>query len=360
MNIRKISLVILLFTLCSCGGRKNKDTDSDLTRTAYVPERNLVDTIILRPRTFYKEVVSNGRLRAVKKSNLQFLRGGELEAIFAKNGEYVAAGREIARLNSYETSQRLSQSELQLQRSYMDLLDIIIGWGFPADTNAVPKDRLQIAYVRSGYLTARSNLGLTKNDQTNLVLKTPFGGKVANLNKKVYDYTNASEIFCTLIDDTLFEVDFNLLESEVPFVRIGQTLRVSPFNYSDQSFSGKITQINPVVDNNGQINLRAEVSNRDGMLMEGMNVKVTIEDAIEGQLVVPKTAALIRDNLEVLFRFGPDGRAMWTYINILMSNSTSHVVTANVDRGGDLNVGDIIITAGNLNLAHGSTVEVRP
>ena len=33
-----------------------------------------------------------------------------------------------------------------------------------------------------------------------------------------------------------------------------------------------------------------------------------------------------------------------------MSNTTEHVVEANKDRGADLELGDLIITSGNLNL----------
>ena len=115
----------------------------------------------------------------------------------------------------------------------------------------------------------------------------------------------------------------------------------------------------PLVDDKGQINVRAEVNNADGKLLEGMNVTVLVENLMRGQLVVPKSAVVLRDNQEVLFRLGPEDKAMWTYVNILMSNSDSHVVAPNLDKGAELNGGDVIITSGNLNLADGSQVEVR-
>ena len=115
----------------------------------------------------------------------------------------------------------------------------------------------------------------------------------------------------------------------------------------------------PWVDDKGQINVRAKVNNTDGKLLEGMNVTVLVENLVRGQLAVPKSAVVIRDNQEVLFRLGPENKAMWTYVNVMMSNSDSHVVAPNLDKGAELNAGDVIITSGNLNLADGSQVEVR-
>jgi RND family efflux transporter MFP subunit len=358
--MKKLLLLLPLAMLVACGGnRKNAGEESELTRSEYVPERNVVDTTVLRLQTFHKEIVSNGRLRAIRKSELRFLLSGKLLSVAAVNGRSVGAGEEIARLDPYETEQRLAQAELQYQKAYMDLLDNLIGLGYPADTAAVPKEQLRIGYIRSGFLTARSALELARRDRANLSLRAPFAGKVANLSRKAFEQVG-TEVFCTLIDDGAFEVDFNLLESEIPLVHTGQTVRVAPFNYPEQIYEGKITQINPMVDPRGQINLRAEVSNRGGRLMEGMNVRVTIEESLADQWVVPKEAVVVRDNEEVLFRMSSDGKAMWTYVNVLMSNSTSHVVSANRERGAELNLGDIVISAGNLNLADGSTVEVRP
>ena len=109
----------------------------------------------------------------------------------------------------------------------------------------------------------------------NTTLKAPFAGKIANLQSKVYEKPN--DPFCTLIDDRTFDVDFNLLESEVGFVAVGQTVKTASFNRPDHYYDGVVTQINPLVDDKGQINVRAKVNNTDGKLLEGMNVTVLVE-----------------------------------------------------------------------------------
>ena len=96
----------------------------------------------------------------------------------------------------------------------------------------------------------------------------------------------------------------------------------------------------------------------DGTLTDGMNVKVFVRQALDNQLVVPKSAVVIRDNLEVLFRY-ENGTARWTYVLTSLANSKEYVVCANEERGAELKVGDIIITSGNLNLADGSEVTIK-
>ena len=74
--------------------------------------------------------------------------------------------------------------------------------------------------------------------------------------------------------------------------------------------------------------------------------------------MVPKRAVVIRDNLEVLFRYN-GGKADWVYVNTLRANSESFAIEANADRGAELHEGDLIIVSGNLNLADGSKVVLK-
>ena len=140
-------------------------------------------------------------------------------------------------------------------------------------------------------------------------------------------------------------------------LQVGQAVAVTPYANLTKEVTGRITAINPTIDNNGQVQVDATIAN-DGTLTDGMNVKVFVRQALDNQLVVPKSAVVIRDNLEVLFRY-ENGTARWTYVHTSLANSKEYVVRANEERGAELKVGDIIITSGNLNLADGSEVTIK-
>ena len=158
----------------------------------------------------------------------------------------------------------------------------------------------------------------------------------------------------------LRSVEFSLLESELGFVKQGQTIKISPFSNPTQEYTGKIKNINPLVDDKGQIKILASVENKSHNLIEGMNVKVYIQSKSKGELVVPKSAVVIRDGYDVLFTYNPStGKAGWVYLDILASNSSSHIVRGNQQNTAKLEEGEIIITSGNLNLADNSNVEIK-
>ena len=52
-------------------------------------------------------------------------------------------------------------------------------------------------------------------------------------------YQQPKEKFCTLIDDTWFDVEFCILEAELQSVSIGQKVVVSPFVDETRSSRGR-------------------------------------------------------------------------------------------------------------------------
>ena len=88
------------------------------------------------------------------------------------------------------------------------------------------------------------------------------------------------------------DVSFNILESELPLLAIGDRVEVSPYS-SSAVYQGRIAEINPVVDENGLVEVTATVGNGKG-LADGMNVKVSVQKSVGRQLVVPKSAVVLR------------------------------------------------------------------
>ena len=352
--------MMLLLLLAGAGfhGCSPSQSENQLTeKRAYVEQENLVDTLVLESAVFTKELVSNGKLKALRKSDLKFRVGGELQRIKVKNGQWVKAYQSIAVLDQFEYRQKLAQAETALSTAELELTDVLLGRKFDIEDSAkIPKGIFKMARIRSGHIGATRDLETAKYELAATILRAPFTGKIANLTSNPYEQVDQGEAFCTLIDDSEFEVEFHLIESEIEDIKLKDEVKILPYSLSSE-FVGYVSEINPVIDENGLVMVKARVKNT-GVLMEGMNVKVLAEKKVPGQLVVPKSTVVLRQNQEVLFKY-VDGKAFWTYVQTGLENSTSYTVQANPDKGGSLEPGDTVIISGNLNLAHESDVIIQ-
>jgi len=356
MSIKHLFIFPIFILFYSCN-QQNKEGNEQIEKQQFLEERNLVDVLTISNGTFTKEIVSNGKLKSTQKSDLQFKTAETIVEILVSNGSWVKAGQVIARIDKEDLEQQYKQALINLEKSDLELQDFFLSHAqLLADTTSEEgKNKFRIAEIRSGYAEAKVSLEIAKRNLRSTELKSPFNGKVVNLDRKVYEQSKPGEVFCTIIDDSRFEVEFKVIESEITSIELGKKVNVE-VHANNVSLGGKITEINPIVDENGLITAKATTSN-PGNLYDGMNVRVLIENEVTNQLIVPKTAVVLRQNQEVLFTY-KSGIAFWTYVQTQYENSDSYAVIAHPEKNGSLNSGDTVIVNGNLNLAHESMVEI--
>ncbi|QTE23548.1 efflux RND transporter periplasmic adaptor subunit [Polaribacter cellanae] len=361
---KKNKYLVKCFYLLFCVGfllnctKPKEDKENSITKKEYLPDKNEVNILVLNKGIFKKELVSNGRLVALEKSELKFNVSEKLTNIYVKNGTYVKKGKVLASLDAFTYQQKVTKAEIDLKQATLEFNDLQIRRGFNSENKEdIPEKEYEMMAIKSGYKNAIHQLKNTQFDLKSTKLIAPFSGKVANMNSKKYDQIYSGKEFLTLINDAIFEVEFYIIESELKDIKVKDRISIEPFA-SNKTYKGKVTTINPQVEKDGTILIRAKVKN-DGNLLEGMNVKVFVKKDIPNQFVVPKSAVVLRDNQEVLFTV-KKGKAYWTYILTILENSKSYAVIPNPDKSSaTLKTGDTIVISNNLNLAHDSEVFVK-
>lgn len=355
-HMKHLSFIYFLFFIIACNSLADKK-DAPAEKRQYLREANPVDILVLKRTDFKKELVSNGRLKARRKSILKFKISEELVKVNYRNGDYVKKGTAIAELDKHDRKSKLERARINLKKAELELADFFMGHGqMPLkDSLKMQPELYAIGRVQSGYDDAHFELKSAQREYASCFLRAPFPGKIANLNYRIHEQVSSGEEFCTLIDDREFEVAFSVLETELKEIRVGKPAKVVPFSLNAE-FPAVISEINPLVDDDGLIAVKALVRNA-GSLIEGMNVKIFIESIVPYQLVVPKEAVVLRQNQEVLFKV-TGNKAYWTYVKTLYENSSSYAVIAHPDKGATLQPGDTVIISGNLNLAHKSEIEI--
>lgn len=339
--------------LAACGGNPEKSAEGEETVETRLPEEeNIVTVQTLELADFHHELISNGKLTARHYADLRFAASEPVARIYVKNGERVTKGQKLAELSMFRLDNKVAQSAVALENAKLELQDVLIGQGYKlADTASVPAATMKLAKVKSGYEQALAQHELDVYEREHAVLTAPFDGVVANLFAKEYNVPSDTEAFCTVIDPASLEASFSVLESELPLIRVGDKTEIVPFAGSGQSVAGRISEINPLVDENGMVQVKTSVE-RSRDLYEGMNVRVKIQRSLGKQLVIPKSAVVLRSGRQVVFTL-KDGKAQWIYVKTGLENTDSYTVVEGLAEK------DVVITSGNVNLADQVPVKVR-
>ncbi len=346
----KIFWLFLLTFFIACSTPTEEQTNKQKTAKAIV-ELPKVAIYKIKPDTFYSEIISNGKLQAINKAELKFKISERLKKIYLHNNQKVKINDKIAELDNSLQKLNLEEALNNLQEAELALQTKIIEYGYNyKKTENIPKDIYKILKIKSGYNKAKTQYDKAQLDYNYTILYSPINGIIANLQAKQYNYINSGDIFCTVIDNSVFETTFTVLENEVAKIKKGYKVSINTF-LQNKTYQGVITEINPQVNKDGLVTVKAKVINTTGELIDGMNTQIIVKLQEKNSLVIPKEAVVNRSNRKVVFTY-EKGRAKWNYVTITGENSKYYNI------GEGLNIGDSVIVEGNLNLAHDTKVEL--
>lgn len=353
---KHVGWCLALVMLVACSGNDSGNKEKEGVETVLPSQVNEVTVMKLGKTDFNHELVSNGKVVAKEYADLYFRTSEVVAKVWVKNGTYVRKGQKLAELDLFKLNNTLAQSKNSLAQATLEMQDVLIGQGYaPDNLDAVPADMLALAKVKSGYEQAKAQYESAQHDVEQATLVAPFDGVVANLFDKQYNMPKSGEPFCRIIRTSAMEVDFTVLESELPLIKVGDQVEVTPYATVAGMRTGSISEINPLVDENGMVRVKAQVNGGD-KLFDGMKVRVNVKRLLGEQMVVPRTAIVLRSGKQVLFTVKDDSIAMWNYVQTGLENMTEYTL---VDwEASGLKEGMIIITTGNVNLAHETPVKI--
>ncbi len=348
---------LLLFTLfavllSSCK-RPDLEEEAKNIKRSFTEYRPAVRLMEIKKDTFFTEIISNGTLVARERVIVRSRSQGVLQPITIANGMKVEKGDLLFTLDNLEVVRSLESAELSYSSAKIEMLDLMTRYSMEKleDTTRLSPSIVKSLLIQSGMQRAEMELKTAREEINRLNVRAPISGLVANLEVKPYNVVNTADELCVIINDQSFEVVFEVLENEISQLRAGQQVTVKPYAMAKE-FVGRITEINPVVEN-GLIKVKAEVKNTTGELVEGLNVQVIIQNQLLEKLVVPKSAVVPRDGRRVVFTLMEDSTVYWNYVTVGLENVGEYIIEEGLEEG------ELVVTEGNINLAHESKVTVQ-
>ena len=342
-----------------------------------VPKQT-VSTVRAEYQEWRPQISAIGSLHAARGADLSAEIAGTVDKIHFESGADVKAGTllvelragdDIGRLESLRANAQLAK--LNYERAKAQL-----------EAQAVSKAEVDAQEANFKSLNAQVLEQQAVVDKKRI--RAPFAGHLGIRAVDPGQYVAAGDKLVTLQTlDPIF-VDFYLPQQDLSSIRIGQKVGAVSDTYSDLTFSGVITAIDPKVDvATRNVQIRATLQNPKRKVLPGMFVNVSVDSGkAEKHLTLPNTAISYNpygSTVFVLQRAQPKAAnddtktaAAKTQPEKTSTEKTDGdlvaqqiFVTTGPTRGDQIAIlsglkpGDTVVTSGQLKLKNGTAVVVN-
>ncbi len=354
-HLTKTFLFSIICVLFACS--QQQPEDQVLSSVGQVKSDPIaVKTTAAIQGNFPLRIITNGTLRATKKVEIKLQSSGFITHLPIQTGQIITQGSLMAQLDDRALQLQLQQAHLTLEEAEVKKADLLIAnGGIAYRDSSVSADKLQLINTASGYNKALHAISQAQYELSKTTILAPFSGVVAAIKLQENQQANAGETICMLLATDSFEATFTLLEQDALAVKIGQSVKIQPTAMPSTTLKASISSINPIINEQGLVTLYARVLPPfPKQLFEGMNLQVIIEQEIANQLIVPRTAVVLRSGKAVVFSHAAAEQvAKWNYVTIAHENDTHVAIAEGLPKYAT------VIYEGNLNLDHDAAVRVE-
>lgn len=309
-----------------------------------------------------------GRGEAYESVTLRSRVDGQVVDVPFSEGQRVARGDVLVRLDPADFKARVAQAEANLARDLallkkaradVDRYQALKAQGFVSEEK-VAELRANVEAIEAGVDADKAALDLARLQLGYTTLRAPFAGLVGD--KRVHPgaavKVNETELVVLNRVQPLY-VSFAVPEKHIPAIRAALAAKrlsvaVNPPGDKRHMQKGAVRFIDPAVDSaTGTLRMKAELANGDESLAPGQFLDVTLAlDTLRGAVTVPAEAV----------QQGPDG----PFVYVVQGEKTvlRQVALGPVQEGvaviaQGLETGETVVTDGQSRLVPGGKVKIK-
>ena len=267
--------IVLLLTACRQQSNQNDSQDtkisSDTISQAMVSRQASDSTALSSFQTM-------GKVVAAHYADMKFEISLPVLRMMVHNGDHVRQGQLLAEQDATRQTNAVEQHQREIEQANIQMQDVIISQGYdPEHMENVPQRVRHIAEVKSGLLLAQSKLAAARHELKITHVVAPFDGIVANVTAHAGQLAQVGDIVCRVISPQQMNVEFRVMEADLSRFTVGTRLQVVPVGDEHAVYEAKVTEVNPIVDEQGTVMLRAHVATPH-QLFDGMHVSVLLNN----------------------------------------------------------------------------------
>lgn len=315
-----VVLLIVFILLIYFRVIKNKDAASDrpqVTQTVQI-------TSVSRS-TISKKITFSGDILAIQQANIYSRVSGNIKTIYVDIGDYVPAGKLLARIDDAPLLQTLRQNEGVYNQAKANLENNRISFERNQvlyDKNLISKSELDnsetIMKVSEGQVDAADANVRNAEIQLNYCnIKAPFSGFITKRFLDAGAYISAggasqSTVILLLSDIKKVKVMVNVLEKDIPSLDSVKEANIRTDAYPDEIFKGKVNKVSQAIDlNTRTMPVQIEIVNDELKLKPGMFADIELVIQMHENTMILPSQSVLNDN-------------RGSYVYVVTADSTIH------------------------------------
>jgi RND family efflux transporter MFP subunit len=283
-------------------------------------------------------IVAVGTVRATATAQVAAQVMGNVTTVRVHEGDLVSKGQTLATVDPAQARAELdraqaalsatqhelsaAEAEKSLTESTMRRFDTLYQRRSvsPQEYDEV-KARSQGALARAeaaqaGASQAKAALAQARTTFGYTTLRAPFAGIVTERRVDPGALAVPGMPLLTVEASGRYRLEATIDETNLRFVKVGESITVLLDAYPDQAFTGKVTQIVPAADPNTRSFLLKIELPQDASVRSGLFGRANFSRGERDSLMIPRTAVVDRGALKIVYVVGPDRIASLRYVTV--------------------------------------------
>jgi membrane fusion protein (multidrug efflux system) len=245
---------------------------------------------------------SSGRVVATPVDVGQFVKEGAVlvrlqgtDAGLRLDEARAAVSRAEANLKLAESQNALAQTTAQRYASLLGTGDVSTTVADQARTSAETSVQ-NVNTARATVAQAHAQLALAEKAVADVAVVAPFAGFISQRRVSLGEYVQPSTAVVTLLKIDPLRLQLTIPGVQAGLVRVGQTVRATVDAFQGQTFTGRISAVNPAISAESRsFRAEARVPNPEALLKPGMFAVATVDQGRTVKTMLVPARAVIDD-----------------------------------------------------------------
>lgn len=349
----KKKLIISLILIATIGFvafklARNKKKINEKNQPAKIENVHIpVTTASVKEEVLEAGLVKTGMLAPFKEAKVLSANSGNVLRLLFSLGDNVRQGQTIAVIDTRLLELDLQKAEsnaAKLSRDLQTYMDLLEG-------SAATQEKVND--VRQSYSDAQNKVEQLRRQIADATIKAPTGGIIGSKVVEEGMFVSIGAEIASIVNLSQLKVQVYVTEAEVYQMTVGQKIKLTTDIYPEGMFSGKVTFISPQA--NEAYNYRVEITaanNKDALLRSGTFVYADFSKKTAHKVLLIPRESLIESTQNASVYVAQNGKAVLRRIKVGAEHGSNIQIT------DGLQVGDQVVTSGQINLKDGTLINI--